>query len=594
MAGALRGGGVRPRGAALALVVLGLALGAAPGRAGRAGGLRAPAPGGAGGAGRGAAPGYVLVLDCGSTGSRVSVWRYSEGPGGRLPDLMRLSPQDVGFVLTQRSAGAPPAQGQYKDRVEVRPGLPEAVGAGGDAAVSAYLAPLLDWGRAAVPWGLHHATPVLLLGTAGMRRLSAERQEELLEPARRVLGASGFFFEPEYARVLSGAEEGAYGWLALNFMERRLLPEAGPGALALAPAREMRLLGALDMGGSSVEVTHIPMTPAGIADWGAAEQNVTLFGRSYPLSVHTLRGAGLGEAFLRGVQLLLTDDPDVSPGKPLQHPCLQEGYRASFETGAPGNPSVQLQGAFNAQRCASLARRVVGQLDPMCLGSGVGELSCVAAGSGSAIYVGLSGFYVVYSFFDLDLEAGTGKLSSAGEAFCKQPWESVQASRADVMSLEAYCFRSYYVTRLLSQLKVADRFRAAELEGWAMGAALLAAGSTRHLRESLDLGSMVAATATDISAMRLAASSMQKATTQELQLLIAAIVFFSLIAACQYAAGRSQRRRMEQLSLQTTSAGASWLGSDPRELELGRVPSAPKRSFAHKRCASRDDVRLIV
>jgi len=127
-----------------------------------------------------------------------------------------------------------------------------------------------------------------------------------------------------------------------------------------------------------------------------------------------------------------------------------------------------------------------------------------------------------------------------------------------------------------------------------MGAALLAAGSTRHLRESLDLGSMVAATATDISAMRLAASSMQKATTQELQLLIAAIVLFSLIAACQFAAGRSQRRRMEQLSLQTTSAGASWLGSDPRELELGRVPSAPKRSFAHKRCASRDDVRLIV
>ena len=464
----------------------------------------------------------------------------------------------------------------------------------GDAAVSAYLAPLLDWGRAAVPWGLHRSTPVLMLGTAGMRRLPVERQEALLASGRRVLATSGFFFEPEYVRVLSGAEEGAYGWLALNFIGGRLLPEPGAGALALAPPREPRLLGALDMGGSSVEGTHVPRTPGGGEDWSAAGHNVTLFGRTYPLSVHTLRGAGLGGAFGRGVRILADAGQAKAPAPAgsLRHPCLQSGYKAPFEL-EPGGREVLLEGAYDAQRCAALAEEVVAELDPGC--PRTGPLSCVTEGSGRSEYVGLSGFYVVYSFFGLDLAAETDRLAAAGKSFCERPWGDVQADRDGVMSLEAYCFRSFYVTRLLGQLGVGTRFRAAEIEGWALGAALLAATSTRHLREPVDLGTMVAAAATDISAMRQAASSMQQATMQELQLLIVAIALFSLLAACQYLSGRSQRRRMEQLSLNPPSpAAGAWLGGDPRELELGRVPSAPKRSFAHKRCASQTDVRLLV
>jgi apyrase len=512
---------------------------------------------------------------------------------------MRLGPDEVGFVLTQRSAGpagAPPVHGQYKDRVEVRPGLPEAVdSASGDAAVSAYLAPLLDWGRAAVPWGLHRSTPVLMLGTAGMRRLPAKRQEALLASGRRVLAMSGFYFEPEYVRVLSGAEEGAYGWLALNFLDGRLLPEPGAGARALAPqVREPQLLGALDMGGSSMEVTHMPRTLAGGEDWAAAGHNVTLFGRSYPLSVHTLRGAGLGGAFGRGVRILADAEQAKAspPGSSLLHPCLHSGYKAPFER-EPGGSQVLLEGAYDTQQCAALAEKVVAELDPGC--AEAGQLACVTAGSGRSEYVGLSGFYVVFSFFGLDMAAEPSELAAAGEAFCQRPWRDVQADREGVMSLEDYCFRSFYISRLLGQLGVGSRFKAAEIEGWALGAALLAASSTRHLREPVDLGKMVAAAATDISAMRQAASSMQHATTQQLQLLIAAIALFSVLAACQYLSGRSQRRRMEQLSLHPPSpAAGSWLGSDPRGLELGRVPSAPKRSSAHKRCASRDDVRLLV
>lgn len=56
-----------------------------------------------------------------------------------------------------------------------------------------------------------------------------------------MLGGSGFRFEDAWARVLSGADEGVFGWVAFN---------ARAGTLGTS-----NTLGALDLGGSSLEVT---------------------------------------------------------------------------------------------------------------------------------------------------------------------------------------------------------------------------------------------------------------------------------------------------------------------------------------------------
>ena len=54
------------------------------------------------------------------------------------------------------------------------------------------LAPLLEWAEAVVPPAQRGRTPLFLFGTAGLRRLPAERQAAVLAHARSALRASQF------------------------------------------------------------------------------------------------------------------------------------------------------------------------------------------------------------------------------------------------------------------------------------------------------------------------------------------------------------------------------------------------------------------
>jgi hypothetical protein len=131
-------------------------------------------------------------------------------------------------------------------------------------------------------------------------------------------------FEDPWARVISGTEEGMYGWLALNY-EQGLLQQqlaAAPSQPTAAPAAApvtlgilgaSTSLGALDLGGSSLEMTHevLPSSSSSSSSTSHAAarqhgmQNVTVAGHTFHLHTHTFRRYGLNEAFDRSVTLLL-------------------------------------------------------------------------------------------------------------------------------------------------------------------------------------------------------------------------------------------------------------------------------------------------
>jgi hypothetical protein len=108
-----------------------------------------------------------------------------------------------------------------RQRVETVPGL-HTYARNRRAVGRAALNPLLEWARAVVPRRARRATPVFLFGTGGLRRLPDAERAPLLAEARRLLGRSGFRFEPGWARVLTGPEEAVYGWVALNYDAGRL------------------------------------------------------------------------------------------------------------------------------------------------------------------------------------------------------------------------------------------------------------------------------------------------------------------------------------------------------------------------------------
>lgn len=85
-------------------------------------------------------------------------------------------------------------------------------------------------------------------------------------------------FRPAWARIISGEQEGIYGWIALNYITGYLSPHPfrasrsasmetdaesalnslERGKVVLAASEGLKTVGALDLGGSSLEVTFIP------------------------------------------------------------------------------------------------------------------------------------------------------------------------------------------------------------------------------------------------------------------------------------------------------------------------------------------------
>ena len=146
----------------------------------------------------GPAPGasaYAVVFDAGSTGNRVHVFEFSAASpattiGALANEVFRA--ETPGF----RARAADP-----------------------DAA-AAMLDPLIETARAAVPAHLRPRTPLTLRATAGLRLLpeGPEAADAILAAARAKLEATEFLVRPDRVTLLDGADEGAFGWIAVNYL----------------------------------------------------------------------------------------------------------------------------------------------------------------------------------------------------------------------------------------------------------------------------------------------------------------------------------------------------------------------------------------
>lgn len=139
----------------------------------------------------------MVVLDAGSTGTRVHILEYTVDPRSSYAVLKLPEPK-------------------YK----VNPGLSsyakDAAGAG------ASLQPLLEFAQQHVPAKQQQATPVYLMATAGLRLLPPAAAESILQQCRNTLLSSAFLFKPEWASIISGTTEGVYAWVAANFVAGHL------------------------------------------------------------------------------------------------------------------------------------------------------------------------------------------------------------------------------------------------------------------------------------------------------------------------------------------------------------------------------------
>ncbi|GAB0095889.1 ectonucleoside triphosphate diphosphohydrolase 5 [Sergentomyia squamirostris] len=202
---------------------------------------------------------FAVILDAGSTGSRVLAYEFHRGYlDGRLVLDSELFKQ-------------------------LKPGLSAFADKPHEGAQQ--IEKLLQEAKNVIPKAYWAATPVVLKATAGLRLLDPAKADGLLVAVRKMFAKSGFLIEANAVEIMEGVDEGIFSWFTVNFLLARL---NGKNTVA-----------ALDLGGGSTQVTFSPkdlnqnsMFENYIHTVPTTGDHVKVFTHSYlGLGLHALRHA---------------------------------------------------------------------------------------------------------------------------------------------------------------------------------------------------------------------------------------------------------------------------------------------------------------
>uniref|UniRef100_A0A6J0SMC6 Ectonucleoside triphosphate diphosphohydrolase 4 isoform X1 n=2 Tax=Pogona vitticeps TaxID=103695 RepID=A0A6J0SMC6_9SAUR len=198
---------------------------------------------------------YGIMVDCGSSGSRIFVYWWPRHNG---------NPHDLLDIKQMRDKNRKPVV------MKIKPGISEF--ATSPEKVSDYIFPLLNFAAEHVPRAKHKETPLYILCTAGMRILPESQQKAILEDLLTDIPVHfDFLFSDSHAEVISGKQEGVYAWIGINFVLGRfehtededdaLVEVHIPGSENKEAIVRKRTVGILDMGGVSTQIAYeVPKT----------------------------------------------------------------------------------------------------------------------------------------------------------------------------------------------------------------------------------------------------------------------------------------------------------------------------------------------
>ncbi|XP_006233701.1 ectonucleoside triphosphate diphosphohydrolase 8 isoform X1 [Rattus norvegicus] len=305
---------------------------------------------------------------------------------------------------------------------------------------------------ALIPQTQHPVTPTFLGATAGMRLLSqknSSQAQDILAAVSQTLSRAPVDFWG--ARILAGQDEGAFGWITVNYVLGMLLKYSS-GQWILP--EDGTLVGALDLGGASTQISFVPQGP--ILDQ-STQVTFRLYGANYSVYTHSYLCFGRDQILRR----LLAELVQSSQVARVRHPCYHSGYQATLSLaslydspcvhtpdslnytqnltvegiGNPGNCVAALRGLFNFSSCK-------GQED--CAFNGVYQPPVHGQ------FYAFSNFYYTFQFLNLTSRQPLNIVNDTIWKFCQKPWRLVEDSYpGQERWLRDYCASGLYILVLL-------------------------------------------------------------------------------------------------------------------------------------------------
>ncbi|MBN3300988.1 ENTP8 diphosphohydrolase, partial [Amia calva] len=175
---------------------------------------------------------YGMVLDAGSTHTSLFLYRWPGGKENNTGVVSQVLVCNVDSPGISSHAQDPPGAG-WSLRV------------------------CLDIAQATIPADRQHSARIYLGATAGMRLLDLQspgQARQVLEEVTRSIQSYPFDFRG--AHIISGQEEGAYGWITINYLLEGFIKVGR----MWGGAERMIEGGALNLGGASTQITFDPRT----------------------------------------------------------------------------------------------------------------------------------------------------------------------------------------------------------------------------------------------------------------------------------------------------------------------------------------------
>uniref|UniRef100_A0A674GVH5 Ectonucleoside triphosphate diphosphohydrolase 8 n=1 Tax=Taeniopygia guttata TaxID=59729 RepID=A0A674GVH5_TAEGU len=300
----------------------------------------------------------------------------------------------------------------------------------------------LDKALEVIPAEQQRDVPAYLGATAGMRLLRySDVPPQILAEVAETMQEYPVAFKG--ARVLTGEEEGAYGWITINYLLDSFT-KVGEGWNTLS-----NIFGALDLGGASTQITFMPEGSA-LRQNGASE--FTLYGYRHNIYTHSYLCYGQDEMLQR------------LRSCSFRHPCYPEGYKetvwlSSFRASPCtdgsdprlplGDGSATLEGRGDASGCRAALRKLFnfsacGQSQD-CAFDGVYQPPLRGK------FIAFSAFYYNFKFLNLTEGQPLAVVRQAIEGLCTRSWEDLSSSypKENPKRLPKYCANANYILTLL-------------------------------------------------------------------------------------------------------------------------------------------------
>ncbi|UZJ51043.1 hypothetical protein CBS101457_000363 [Exobasidium rhododendri] len=221
---------------------------------------------------------YAIMIDAGSTGSRVHVYKFN---------FCNTSPELEDEVFQM-----------------IKGGLSEFKADARGAALS--LKPLMETAMNSVPESLRGCTPIAVKATAGLRLLGAEQSHKILQAVREML-------EQEYPfpiadgrdaghkkgiEIMEGKDEGVFAWITVNYLLNRIGSD-GKSSSEDKAGDKVKTAAVMDLGGASTQIVFEPVhenSKQGMYPGEHVYELSNFGGKTYTLYQNSYLGYGLMEA----------------------------------------------------------------------------------------------------------------------------------------------------------------------------------------------------------------------------------------------------------------------------------------------------------